>query len=717
MDISTQLFNTYYPMRVNLEPIKPTANCDPAHIIQFLETMFEGYWSYEIVSETQFHPKTEEVYDDDICGLITVRLYTPGRMYTGRYAYNYIEMPNAHLYALYDALKPSVVGDDDLSPAKGKGNPPLKGAKKEQKPEEDKDVVSFDITSNVEPDLLKMAAGQSPSPVPVQTPQATEQAGQAAPAPIQEEQPQAEPVKKKFDPNKIYTSFAEIEDLDVEYIPFYNLSDECLKELMAFQIDTKGLLEKDTLDPFEFLLKVDRAALNQAKRLPYPSIDQRYLEEHFPFDFDAMKDIDDKKMTEEEGNALRDRLVNSLEAHRAVWKENHFKFFDEHEHLINYEWAAYQVLENAGRIATRIHLREAKKREKELEAQQAYQQAASNSYAKIKRPWPAKDRELKKLADIVCTDKDDVNALEKDPRLKLYIDREKTKQLEPLPEAPQEDGVKVCNCVETTTIIYYGGVPALIEAKELGWKFAPFNIANYYRLYAAGCIPLSCEIPYSYLEECLREAGIFCYEKHGREKQRVEYLAGLGYKGELLNKKISSDVYNDYLDWEELQGRPTEGPALKPRWDVELPPPTITTDKGTVMPAIVNVEPGEQDPKVIKVNGKQVTELEALQLQADFRQWHVANDMRYYEPPKNKQPFSPAGTNQQGIPVNQWGYTEIQMDRMQSIKENLEIVNDEIFNAYCNSWRAGFTKAHISPSNIDEFLNWAEALKLGKLLG
>lgn len=97
----------------------------------------------------------------------------------------------------------------------------------------------------------------------------------------------------------------------------------------------------------------------------------------------------------------------------------------------------------------------------------------------------------------------------------------------------------------------------------------------------------------------------------------------------------------------------------------------------------------------------------------------VAPDpLKYYVPPKNKKEFQSTGVNQAGVPINRWGYTELQMDRMESFKEQHEIDANEKFDMYVKTWSGGklTQKGDVNPSNIDEFLTWTESLQLGKAL-
>lgn len=57
------------------------------------------------------------------------------------------------------------------------------------------------------------------------------------------------------------------------------------------------------------------------------------------------------------------------------------------------------------------------------------------------------------------------------------------------------------------------------------------------------------------------------------------------------------------------------------------------------------------------------------------------------------------------------GFTQHQIDRMNKIKQELEIVNDQMFDNYVQTWNPSLSrKADIIPSNVESFLAWAEDL-------
>lgn len=61
--------------------------------------------------------------------------------------------------------------------------------------------------------------------------------------------------------------------------------------------------------------------------------------------------------------------------------------------------------------------------------------------------------------------------------------------------------------------------------------------------------------------------------------------------------------------------------------------------------------------------------------------------------------------------VGKHGYTQEQIDRMNKFKRDFDIINDEMFGNYVNTWNKQYTsKKDINPGNIDAFLNWTETL-------
>lgn len=60
------------------------------------------------------------------------------------------------------------------------------------------------------------------------------------------------------------------------------------------------------------------------------------------------------------------------------------------------------------------------------------------------------------------------------------------------------------------------------------------------------------------------------------------------------------------------------------------------------------------------------------------------------------------------------GFSQHQIDRMNQFKKDFEILNDEMFGNYVNTWNDQFTsKKDITPNNVESFLSWVE--QLGKM--
>lgn len=55
------------------------------------------------------------------------------------------------------------------------------------------------------------------------------------------------------------------------------------------------------------------------------------------------------------------------------------------------------------------------------------------------------------------------------------------------------------------------------------------------------------------------------------------------------------------------------------------------------------------------------------------------------------------------------GYSQCQVDRMNRVKQALDIINDNMLNNWISTWNSAFTsKKDLNPMNIDKFLDWAE---------
>ena len=60
------------------------------------------------------------------------------------------------------------------------------------------------------------------------------------------------------------------------------------------------------------------------------------------------------------------------------------------------------------------------------------------------------------------------------------------------------------------------------------------------------------------------------------------------------------------------------------------------------------------------------------------------------------------------------GFSQCQIDRLNKFKKDFDILNDQMFGNYVNTWDKSLTsKSDITPVNADAFLSWAE--NLGKM--
>lgn len=60
------------------------------------------------------------------------------------------------------------------------------------------------------------------------------------------------------------------------------------------------------------------------------------------------------------------------------------------------------------------------------------------------------------------------------------------------------------------------------------------------------------------------------------------------------------------------------------------------------------------------------------------------------------------------------GFSQRQIDRLNQFKKDFDIINDDMFGNYVNTWdKTLFSKQDIIPANVDGFLNWVE--NLGKM--
>ena len=60
------------------------------------------------------------------------------------------------------------------------------------------------------------------------------------------------------------------------------------------------------------------------------------------------------------------------------------------------------------------------------------------------------------------------------------------------------------------------------------------------------------------------------------------------------------------------------------------------------------------------------------------------------------------------------GFSQRQIDRLNKFKADFDIMNDEMFGNYVNTWDKSLTsKKDITPANANAFLSWVE--NLGKM--
>lgn len=58
------------------------------------------------------------------------------------------------------------------------------------------------------------------------------------------------------------------------------------------------------------------------------------------------------------------------------------------------------------------------------------------------------------------------------------------------------------------------------------------------------------------------------------------------------------------------------------------------------------------------------------------------------------------------------GFSQHQMDRMADFKKRAEVINDEVLRNYIHMWNPNFfSKAHLTPQNVDDFFDWYDRLE------
>lgn len=83
------------------------------------------------------------------------------------------------------------------------------------------------------------------------------------------------------------------------------------------------------------------------------------------------------------------------------------------------------------------------------------------------------------------------------------------------------------------------------------------------------------------------------------------------------------------------------------------------------------------------------------------------------QPPVQQQPQQ--GNVDYNAPQARYkGFSQCQIDRLNKFKKDFDILNDQMFGNYVNTWDKSLTsKSDITPANADAFLSWAE--NLGKM--
>lgn len=78
-------------------------------------------------------------------------------------------------------------------------------------------------------------------------------------------------------------------------------------------------------------------------------------------------------------------------------------------------------------------------------------------------------------------------------------------------------------------------------------------------------------------------------------------------------------------------------------------------------------------------------------------------------------PPQPVGDDTYDKPLEKYkGFSQRQIDRLNKFKVDFDIVNDEMFGNFVNTWNKNLSsKSDIIPSNANDFLDWAE--NLGKM--
>lgn len=98
---------------------------------------------------------------------------------------------------------------------------------------------------------------------------------------------------------------------------------------------------------------------------------------------------------------------------------------------------------------------------------------------------------------------------------------------------------------------------------------------------------------------------------------------------------------------------------------------------------------------------------------------HKELQQEYMNPPVQSQNAIPVPSQQANVDYNApqaryKGFSQRQIDGLNKFKKDFDILNDQMFGNYVNTWDKSLTsKADITPANADAFLAWAE--NLGKM--
>lgn len=94
---------------------------------------------------------------------------------------------------------------------------------------------------------------------------------------------------------------------------------------------------------------------------------------------------------------------------------------------------------------------------------------------------------------------------------------------------------------------------------------------------------------------------------------------------------------------------------------------------------------------------------------------HKELQQEYMNPPAQPQNVSIPHDIDYDAPQEKYkGFSQRQIDRLNQFKKDFDILNDQMFSNYVNTWDKSLTsKKDITPANADAFLSWAE--NLGKM--